>query len=179
MKKWANEWSYMPFETLFGWKEKSHIKSSDGKQTGKYKMFVCSDTEIKRFDEYLESGESLVFGTGGKASCHFVDEQFSYSTDCVVAQKKSTNICTKFYYYYLRQNRLGLIQNTFAGSGLQHTSKKKIGALQVPVIAFDEQERIVAQIDELFSQLDVGVETLKKIKQQLAVYRQADCERGV
>ena len=36
-----------------------------------------------------------------------------------------------------------------------------------------EQEKIVAKIEELFSDLDNGVETLKKAKQQLAVYRQA------
>ena len=36
-----------------------------------------------------------------------------------------------------------------------------------------EQERIVARIEELFSQLDAGVETLKKTKAQLSVYRQA------
>ena len=37
----------------------------------------------------------------------------------------------------------------------------------------EEQKRIVAKIEELFSELDNGVETLKKTKQQLAVYRQA------
>lgn len=36
-----------------------------------------------------------------------------------------------------------------------------------------EQERIVSRIEELFSQLDAGVETLKKTKAQLSVYRQA------
>jgi type I restriction enzyme S subunit len=36
-----------------------------------------------------------------------------------------------------------------------------------------EQERIVARIEELFSELDKAVETLKTTKEQLAVYRQA------
>lgn len=166
-------WNYVPFDSLFDWKEKSYIKSGDGKQTGKYKMFVCSDTETKRFNEYLESGESLIFGTGGKASCHYANEKFAYSTDCVVAQKESANICTKFYYYFLRQNNLNLIQQTFAGVGLQHTSKKKIGALLVPVVDFGEQKRIVSKIEELFSELDNNIETLKNTKQQLAIYRQA------
>lgn len=168
-----SKWNYVPFDTLFDWKQKSHIKSGDGQKNGQYKMFVCSDTEIKRFDEYIESGESLVFGTGGKASCHFVDEKFAYSTDCVVAQKKKSDICTKFYYYFLRQNRLNSIQQTFTGSGLQHTSKKKIGALLVPVVDFKTQKCIVAKIEELFSELDNNIETLKNIRQQLSVYRQA------
>ena len=41
------------------------------------------------------------------------------------------------------------------------------------VPSFEEQKRIVARIEELFSELDNGVETLKKTKQQLTVYRQA------
>ena len=166
-------WEHVPFDNLFEGKQKSHIKSGEGKDTGAYKLFVCSDTEIKRFDEYIESGESLVFGTGGKATCHFANERFAYSTDCIVAQKKAPNVCTKFYYYYLRKNRLNAIQQTFSGVGLQHTSKKKIGVLSVPIPTLREQEYIVARIEELFSELDNGVETLRKTKQQLAVYRQA------
>lgn len=168
-----DNWKYVPFGQLFEWGEKSKIKSGDGKATGKYKMFVCSDTEIKRYDDYLETGESLVFGTGGKASCHYINENFAYSTDCVIAQKISGDINTKFYYYYFRQNRLGILQSTFSGSGLQHTSKKKIEKILVPILDYDEQQRIVSRIEELFSQLDSGVETLKKIKEQLKVYRQA------
>ncbi len=166
-------WSYVPFSDLFNWCGKSKIKSGDGKITGIYKMLVCSDTEIKYFDEYLCEDEALVFGTGGKPSCHYVNEKFAYSTDVIVAKAKSDNIYYKFYYYFFRQNRLGLLQSTFTGSGLQHTSKKKIDALNVPLASYEEQKYIVKKIDEIFSQLDKSVETLKKTKEQLAVYRQA------
>ena len=168
-----SSWDYVPFSFLFLWAGKSSIKSGDGKPTGKYKMFICSDCDTKRYNEYLENGPSLVFGTGGKASCHYVNEPFAYSTDCAVAQAKSELTNLKFYFYFLRKNRLDALQRTFTGSGLQHTSKKKIDDILVPIPELLEQERIVARIEEQFSQLDAGVETLKKTKAQLAVYRQA------
>jgi type I restriction enzyme S subunit len=166
-------WEYVPFEKLFVWREKSKIKSNDGQSVGKYKMFVCSDTTIKYCDKYLEQGESIIFGTGGKASCHFESEPFAYSTDCVVAQKNSNALYTKFYYYYFRQNNIGEIQKTFTGSGLQHTSKKKIGKINVPICDIADQQRIVAKIEELFSTLDKGVAELNNVKEHLTVYRQA------
>lgn len=165
--------AYVPFAELFKWGEKSHIKSGDGKKTGKYKLFVCSDTEVKRYDKYLVDGEALVFGTGGKASCHYVNELFSYSTDCVIAQKKRDDIVAKFYYYYLRRGWMLELQETFSGSGLQHTSKKKIEKILVPCADFDEQVKIVSRIDELFSWLDDCLVMLEKIEQQLVVYRKA------
>lgn len=168
-----NTWKYVPFSDLFDWAGKSSIKSGEGISNGKYKLFVCSDTEVKSFNEYLEDIPSLVFGTGGKASCHIVNEPFAYSTDCAVAQAKNEDIFLKFYYYYFRMNRLGILQATFTGSGLQHTSKRKIDRILVPIIPRTEQERIVSRIEEMFSQLDAGVETLKKTKAQLAGYRQA------
>ena len=166
-------WKYVPFRELFVWKGKSKIKSGDGSQTGKYKMFVCSDSETKRYDECLECAESIVFGTGGKASCHYVNEPFAYSTDCIVAQAKTSEMHMKFYYYFFRQKNLAEIQKTFTGSGLQHTSKKKIESLQIPVCDLKEQQLIVTKIEELFSKLDKGVEELNKIKELLKIYRQA------
>jgi len=45
--------------------------------------------------------------------------------------------------------------------------------LFIPLAPLAEQLRIVAKIEELFSELDKGIETLKTAQQQLKVYRQA------
>lgn len=45
--------------------------------------------------------------------------------------------------------------------------------MDLPVPPLEEQARIVARIEEMFSQLESGVETLRQTKAQLAVYRQA------
>ena len=75
-------------------------------------------------------------------------------------------VLPQFIYY-----RMQIIQfdsSTHKRYWIQQYSKIKVA---IPPIS--EQKRIVARIEELFSELDNGVETLRKTKQQLAVYRQA------
>ena len=52
-------------------------------------------------------------------------------------------------------------------------SESDLLKVEMPVPPLEDQHRIVTRIEELFSQLDSGVETLKKTKEQLKVYRQA------
>ena len=75
-------------------------------------------------------------------------------------------VLPKFIYY--RMQIIEFDHSTHKRYWIQQYSKIKVEIPSIP-----EQERIVARIEELFSQLDSGVETLKKIKRQLAVYRQA------
>ena len=81
----------------------------------------------------------------------------------------------KYLYYYL-QSRMFMEQVAEQAStttNISNISTTKLKRLLVPIPEFSEQKRIVARIEELFSELDNGVETLRKTKQQLAVYRQA------
>lgn len=59
------------------------------------------------------------------------------------------------------------------GTTFKAITQDVVKNLEIPIPPLPEQERIVARIEELFSQLDAGVETLKKTKAQLSVYRQA------
>ena len=59
------------------------------------------------------------------------------------------------------------------GTTFKAITQDVVKNLEIPTPPLPEQERIVARIEELFSQLDAGVETLKKTKAQLVVYRQA------
>lgn len=75
-------------------------------------------------------------------------------------------VLPKFIYY--RMQIIEFDHSTHKRYWIQQYSKIKAS---IPSIS--EQEHIVARIEELFSELDNGVETLQKTKRQLAVYRQA------
>lgn len=77
------------------------------------------------------------------------------------------------YLFYFLQGKYALLNTRKKGTGTPHLNPELLKKQKIYVPDFAEQPRIVARIEELFSQLDKGVETLQTIKQQLAVYRQA------
>lgn len=48
-----------------------------------------------------------------------------------------------------------------------------VDSFQIPLPPLAEQKRIVAKIEELFSELDAGEESLRRARQQLGIYRQS------
>lgn len=81
-------------------------------------------------------------------------------------------IGTFFILYVLRA-----FENEIARKGTGTTFSAiggdKLKALEIPVPPLNEQERIVAKLEELYSRLDAGVNGLRKVKSQFKRYRQA------
>jgi type I restriction enzyme S subunit len=70
--------------------------------------------------------------------------------------------------------RSGEIRNYQAGSNnLRNLKFNDYLSLEIPLPPLAEQHRIVAKIEELFSELDQGVASLKTAREQLKVYRQS------
>ena len=97
----------------------------------------------------------------------FVNFKFKVKSSAMKILHINTELVLPKYIFY----RLQIIQfdhSTHKRYWIQQYSK-----IKVDIPPLEEQERIVARIEELFSSLDNAVETLKKTKEQLAVYRQA------
>jgi type I restriction enzyme S subunit len=60
-----------------------------------------------------------------------------------------------------------------SGSTRKRISRGNLATIEFPLPPLPEQKRIVAKIEELFSDLDAGVEALKKAKAEIKRYRQA------
>ena len=84
------------------------------------------------------------------------------------------NIISKnFYLYALNHKVKEFVSKAHGTAGLAHITKKKFEESFIPLPPLPEQHRIVAKIEELFSSLDKGIESLRTTQRQLKVYRQA------
>lgn len=77
------------------------------------------------------------------------------------------------YLYYFLQSKYRVFNTHKKGTGTPHLNQELLKSQKIIVLPIQQQQKIVSRIEELFSKLDKGVETLQTIKQQLAVYRQA------
>lgn len=97
----------------------------------------------------------------------YVNFKFKVKSSAMKILHINTELVNPKYIFY-RMQTIQFDHSTHKRYWIQQYSKIKISIPSLP-----EQERIVARIEELFSELDKAVETLKTTKQQLAVYRQA------
>ena len=101
-------------------------------------------------------------------SSQYVNFKFKVKSSAMKILTANTELVLPKYIFYQMQ-AISIDHSTHKRYWIQHYSKLKV---RIPSLLL-EQGKIIQQIEELFSQLDKGVETLQTIKQQLAVYRQA------
>lgn len=100
-------------------------------------------------------------------SSQYVNFKFKVKSSAMKILTANKELVLPKYIFY-RMQIINFEHSTHKRYWIQQYSKSKVA---IPSI--DEQNRIVSRIEELFSELDKGVETLQIIKEQLAVYRQA------
>ena len=150
-------------------------------RSGELENGAIRDTEIKITQAGLDNSSAKIFPKGtllialygatiGKLAYLDID---ACTNQAVCGIFENDKVSLKYLYYFLLFHRPDLVKQGVGGaqSNISQTILKKL-MVSYPVDKA-EQLRIVARIEELFSELDNGVETLRKTKQQLAVYRQA------
>lgn len=82
------------------------------------------------------------------------------------------HILNDYAFYFLKSKYLQ-INSRAKGSGTPHVDPDLLWSYRFPIPPTNEQHRIVEKIEQLFSELDKGIESLKTAREQLKVYRQA------
>lgn len=100
-------------------------------------------------------------------SSQYVNFKFKVKSSAMKILTANKELVLPKYIFY-RMQIINFEHSTHKRYWIRQYSK-----LKVAIPSIDEQNRIVSRIEELFSELDKGVETLQIIKEQLAVYRQA------
>lgn len=123
-----------------------------------------------------EKNDLLVTKSGTIGRMAIVPEkpEFSLFVSVALLKNKKHFITSKFLKFCLENffNSISIDQD-IKGGLLKNFHLEDIRITIVPIVSLTEQHRIVAKIEELFSSLDKGIESLKTAEQQLEIYRQA------
>ena len=171
----------------YAFKSKKYVKSGvrvirianvqDGVIVDEKPCFYPEDSgeDIEKY--YLKKGDLLISLTGNVGRVGLLPESMlpavlNQRVSCVRLKDKSVEI--NYLFWYLRRN--GFIRDCIkASKGVAqlNLSTKWIENYIIPVPDIEEQRKIVASIEEKFSELDAGIDILKRVKEQLAVYQQS------
>jgi len=82
------------------------------------------------------------------------------------------NVQSEFLYYFLKASKQSA-EKVASGTTFKEISLSKFSELDFPLPPKLTQQAIVSKIEELFSELDKGIENLHTAQQQLKTYRQS------
>lgn len=89
------------------------------------------------------------------------------------------NLDVRFLRLAINQNLTEYIMAAHGGAGLAHITKGRFESSTLRIPPRSEQHRIVAKIEELFSDLDAGVAGLQRVRASLKRYRAAVVKAAV
>ena len=156
------------------WAEVLHIISGKNQRTvsdpaGQYPIYGSGGIMGRANDFLCEAGSTIVGRKGTINRPIFVNERF-WNVDTAFGVFPGETLHPKFLFYFCQSFNFKALDKS---TTIPSLAKRDLLNIEMPVPPLPDQERIVARIEELFSQLDAGVAELKTAKERLKVYRQA------
>ena len=139
---------------------------------------TLSRDQVEELRVHIREAGTVVFPKRGGAiatnKVRLLAQSSAY--DLNIMGVRSDVIESKLLYYWFSSIDFKSLAD---GSNVPQINHKDIEPLRIPLIPLNEQRRIVAKIEELFSDLDAGVAQLKQVQQQLKRYRQSVLKAAV
>lgn len=164
-KGWARTKLGEIYELVYG---KSLTKAARN-TGGRYPVYGSSGI-VDHHDAFLVEGPAIVVGRKGAAGAVTFSAGPCWPIDTTYYVRDCKHLNLRYFFYFLTSLRLDQFDRSTAIPGLNRDDAYQLVVLLPPLA---EQRRIVARIEELFSELDKGVASLKKARAQLKTYRQA------
>lgn len=110
-------------------------------------------------------------GNLGKTALNTVPVAFNQQINAIIPNNA---ILSKFLFYQAQSTEFRhQLEEKATATTISIVNKSNFEKILVNIAPLNEQKRIVAKIEELFSELDNGIAALKTAREQLKVYRQA------
>jgi type I restriction enzyme, S subunit len=124
----------------------------------------------------MSSGSKNLVGKAGQAQ---TDYQAAFGTFCGVVRPKG-NLENKFIGYFFQSSQYrDVVRVLSSGSNINNLRSEHITQQDFPIPPLLEQKRIVAKLEELLSELEFGVKTLKIALAKVKKYRQSVLKAAV
>lgn len=112
-------------------------------------------------------GRACIFPLKGK-------NKFITVVDVAVVRLGKNNISSGFLVHSINNQIIrNKIESLQSGTTRKRISRANLATINFPIPPISEQQRITLKIEELFSSLDNGIESIKAAQNQFIVYRQA------
>ncbi len=146
-----------------------------GRLNGEMRLRKTKDTVNAKGKEQLKlfPKGSVLFTKSGASTLlnqRAILGQDSYIVSHIGIAMPKDGVLSEWLFYWLK---LVDFADYAHGANMPSMPLSKAKLISTPLPPLNEQKRIVAKIEELFSELDKGIESLKTAREQLKVYRQA------
>ncbi len=156
---------------------KDRAKRVDGKRASDLFPYYGATGQVGWIDDFLFDENLVLIGEDGapffdftKSIAYIIKGKTWVNNHAHVLRAIAELTSDKYIAHYLNQfNFHGYV----SGTTRLKLNQAPMRRIPLPIAPLNEQKRIVAKIEQLFSDLDAGVETLQALKKQIKQYRQS------
>jgi type I restriction enzyme S subunit len=170
-----NGWEAIPLGDVIKLEYGKSLTVKNRDETGDVPVYGSSGDVGCHNEPYVKE-PCLIVGRKGNVGSVFISHKPCWPIDTVYYVVPPEGLDIKYLYYQLGHLNLYHLDKSTAIPGLNRNDAYKVTFKLAPL---EQQKRIVAKIEELFSQIDAGIEALKKAKHLLKRYRQSILKAAV